>query len=99
MDILAAEDGDLNEYAGLKRYAAFRPKERKKQDKKKYSKKRNLREWRKAVFGDENGPTLPKIDAKQTEAVKRKSPEVEDKVAVAVAVDGEGKKKRRRKRK
>ena len=64
LDILAADDAQLNEYVGLKRYATFRDKERKKRDKKKYSKKRNLREWRKAVFGNENGPVSDIVDDK-----------------------------------
>jgi len=85
----------LNEYAGLKRYATFRPKERKKQDKKKYSKKRNLREWRKAAFGNENGPVfpMPSLDAKQA---MKKTSEAGGKLSTW-AGSGEGKKKRRKK--
>ena len=66
---MAADDTQLNEYVGLKRYATFRDKEKKKRDKKKYSKKRNLREWRKAVFGNENGPVSPTVDAKLVEPI------------------------------
>lgn len=94
LDILAADDADLNEYAGLKRYATFRPKERKKQDKKKYSKKRNLREWRKAVFGNENGLVLP---ARQAEFTVKTSGAGE---GLSAGVDsGEGEKRKWRKRK
>lgn len=93
MDILAADDTHLNEYAGLKVYAPFREKDRKKKDKKKYSKKRNLREWRKAVFGDESGPKLPPINAKEALATEKKILEFE-----TVRLDGGEKKKRRRRR-
>ena len=88
----------MNEYAGLKRYATFRPKERKKQDKKKYSKKRNLREWRKAVFGNEDGLVLPSIDAKQAEIMVKTTEAGEKLSAGADGREGE-KKMRRRKRK
>ncbi|KAF2665033.1 Krr1-domain-containing protein [Microthyrium microscopicum] len=56
LDILAAEDSHLNQYAGLKKLAAFRDPERKKTDKKKLSKKARLRSWRKETFGREDGP-------------------------------------------
>lgn len=57
-DILMASDRDLNQYAGLKKLAAFRDKEKKQKDKKKLGKKARLRQWRKETFGDENGPRL-----------------------------------------
>ena len=56
LDILAATDAQLNQYAGLKKLAAFRDPERKRKDKKKLSKKARLREWRKDAFGSEDGP-------------------------------------------
>ena len=86
----------MNEYAGLKRYATFRPKERKKQDKKKYSKKRNLREWRKVVFGNEDGLVLPNLDAKQAK-ITVKTSEAGEKLS-AGADGGEGEKKRRKRK-
>ena len=88
----------MNEYAGLKRYATFRPKERKKQDKKKYSKKRNLREWRKAVFGNEDGLVLPSLDAKQAEITVKKTTEAGEKLSAGADSGGGGKKKRRKRK-
>lgn len=55
-DILMATDSQLNQYAGLKKLAAFRDTEKKKKDKKHFGKKARLRQWRKETFGDENGP-------------------------------------------
>ncbi|KAF1918065.1 KRI1-like family C-terminal-domain-containing protein [Ampelomyces quisqualis] len=55
-DILLADDKALNEFAGLKKLAAFRDADKKKKDKKHLSKKARLRQWRKDTFGDEDGP-------------------------------------------
>lgn len=55
-DILMASDGQLNQYAGLKKMAAFRDPEKKKRDKKRLGKKARLREWRRETFGSEEGP-------------------------------------------
>ncbi|KAH7066020.1 hypothetical protein FB567DRAFT_599805 [Paraphoma chrysanthemicola] len=55
-DILLADDSQLNEFAGLKKLAAFRDADKKKKDKKHLSKKARLRQWRKDTFGDEDGP-------------------------------------------
>jgi protein KRI1 len=55
-DILLADDKDLNEFAGLKKFASFRDPAKKKKDKKHLSKKARLRQWRKDTFGDEDGP-------------------------------------------
>ena len=55
-DILFADDSQLNQYAGLKKMAAFRDPEKKRRDKKRLSKKARLREWRKEVFGSVDGP-------------------------------------------
>ncbi|KAH0612657.1 uncharacterized protein H6S33_009037 [Morchella sextelata] len=59
LDILTATDQDLNTYVGLKKLATFREPEKKKKDKKRYGKKKRLREWRKEVFGDEKGIQIP----------------------------------------
>jgi protein KRI1 len=56
LDILAADDAQLNQYAGLKKLAAFRDPERKKKDKKNLGKKARLRAWRQETFGREDGP-------------------------------------------
>jgi protein KRI1 len=63
LDILVANDSQLNEFAGLKKLAAFRDPERKKMDKKKLGKKARLRQWRKDTFGTEEGPKLDEIFA------------------------------------
>ncbi|KZM25179.1 Kinetochore protein Spc24 [Ascochyta rabiei] len=55
-DILLADDKQLNEFAGLKKLAAFRDPVKKKKDKKHLSKKARLRDWRKETFGDPEGP-------------------------------------------
>ena len=98
LDILVADDTALNENAGLKKYAAYREKERKRQDKKKYSKKRLAREWRKAVFGDENGPVMPTLNLAESAATEEKIRQAGEK-AEATGVDGGEKKRKRRKRK
>lgn len=61
LDILVANDTQLNEFAGLKKLAAFRDPERKKIDKKKLGKKARLRQWRKDTFGTEDGPKLEEV--------------------------------------
>ena len=55
-DILMASDTQLNQYAGLKKMAAFRDADKKRKDKKKLGKKARLRQWRKDTFGSEDGP-------------------------------------------
>ena len=55
-DILMASDSQLNQYAGLKKMAAFRDAEKKRRDKKRLGKKARLRQWRKETFGSEHGP-------------------------------------------
>lgn len=64
-DILLATDSQLNQFAGLKKMAAFRDKEKKKKDKKRLGKKARLRQWRKETFGNEDGPqkTLAEVFA------------------------------------
>jgi len=55
-DILMASDSQLNQFAGLKKMAAFRDSEKKKRDKRHLGKKARLRQWRKETFGSEKGP-------------------------------------------
>lgn len=55
-DILMASDSQLNQFAGLKKMAAFRDADKKRKDKKRLGKKARLREWRKETFGSEEGP-------------------------------------------
>ncbi|BCS23838.1 KRI1 family protein [Aspergillus puulaauensis] len=56
LDILTADDAHLNQFAGLKKYAAFREEEKKQRDQKRLGKKARLRQWRKDTFGNEEGP-------------------------------------------
>ncbi|XXH04767.1 hypothetical protein Hte_011189 [Hypoxylon texense] len=52
-DILMASDADLNQYAGLKKLAHFRPDDKQSKDRKRLGKKARLRQWRKETFGPE----------------------------------------------
>jgi protein KRI1 len=55
-DILFASDAALNNFAGLKKLAAFRDEERKKRERKKLSKKGRVKMWRRETFGREEPP-------------------------------------------
>lgn len=57
-DILLASDSQLNQFAGLKKLAAFRAPDKKRKDKKRLGKKARLRQWRQEVFGTEDPPEL-----------------------------------------
>lgn len=68
-DILVADDSELNNYIGLKKFAPYRPKELRMKDKRKYTKKKQLQQWRKEVLrgkhdikGDESEIWIPKED-------------------------------------
>ncbi|RPA94724.1 Krr1-domain-containing protein [Choiromyces venosus 120613-1] len=91
LDILAAEDADLNSFVGLKKLAAFREPEKKKRDKKRYGKKKRLRDWRKETFGDEEGVKMP-ADWKPTGVTEERESNVDIR-----GEGGERKRKRRRK--
>ena len=73
-DILMASDSQLNQYAGLKKMAAFRDSDKKRKDKKRLGKKARLRQWRKEIFGNEQGPekTLAELHTGQ-DLTNRKS--------------------------
>ena len=88
-DILMASDSQLNQYAGLKKLAAFRDAEKKKKDKKRLGKKARLREWRKDTFGSDKGPqkTFAEVLAQQD-----RKPELNDANGSHLR---EGKKKKR----
>ena len=88
-DILMASDSQLNQYAGLKKLAAFRDAEKKKKDKKRLGKKARLREWRKDTFGSEKGPQ--KMFA-EVLAEQDHKPELNDGNGIQIK---EGKKKKR----
>lgn len=51
-DILVADDKLLNQYVGMKKLAPYRPREQVKKDKRKYGKKKRLKQWRKDTFKD-----------------------------------------------
>lgn len=55
-DILLADDKQLNSFIGIKKFAPYKPKDQALKDKRKYTKKKRLQEWRKEVFHDKNGP-------------------------------------------
>lgn len=59
LEILTADDAQLNGWVGLKKLYPFRDEEKKRKDKKRMSKKGRLREWRKDTFGDREGPRMP----------------------------------------
>jgi len=95
-DILMASDSQLNQYAGLKKMAAFRDPDKKRKDKKHLSKKARLRQWRKDAFGNEQGPqkTLAEVLA------EKNGPGLVPKVKKANVVDiGKAKKNRTRSKK
>ncbi|KAL7666580.1 Kri1-like C-terminal domain-containing protein [[Candida] zeylanoides] len=54
-DIILADDKQLNEYIGLKKFAPYRPKELRLKDKRKYTKSKHLKEWRRQTFGRGGG--------------------------------------------
>ncbi|KAE9972098.1 hypothetical protein BLS_004189 [Venturia inaequalis] len=97
LDILVANDSQLNEFAGLKKLAAFRDPERKKMDKKKLGKKARLRQWRKDTFGTEEGPKLEEVFAPgglKSDAMDVDEAENEE----GIVKDGERKQKKKKKR-
>jgi protein KRI1 len=92
-DILLADDAQLNQFAGLKKLAAYRDPERKRKDAKHLGKKARLRQWRKDTFGDENGP------AETAPVAQVANAEGSDEEDGGVSIVTDGKKKRRRKSK
>lgn len=54
-DIFLADDLELNQFIGIKKFAPYRPKELALKDKRKFAKKYHLQQWRKEVFKDRNG--------------------------------------------
>ncbi|KAF9701698.1 hypothetical protein EKO04_000023 [Ascochyta lentis] len=98
-DILLADDKQLNEFAGLKKLAAFRDPVKKKKDKKHLSKKARLRDWRKETFGDPDGPKggfetlVGDAEAREEHSGMRRVRETEGGI-----VEGEKKRRRRKKK-
>lgn len=54
-EILTAQDKDLNELIGIKKFAPYRPRELRMKDKRKLTKSYKLKEWRKKVFRSSKG--------------------------------------------
>lgn len=62
-DILVADDKLLGQYLSMKKLAPYRPKEDVQRDKRKYTKRKRLAQWRKNTFGDgKDMPTEGKYD-------------------------------------
>lgn len=95
-DILLAEDKQLNEFAGLKKLAAFRDPEKKRKDLKNLGKKARLRKWRLETFGNEEGLRASDLIPAQP-SVDELKPEAEE--GTVDIKEGKKKKKRRRKSK
>ncbi|CAK9438023.1 uncharacterized protein LODBEIA_P23780 [Lodderomyces beijingensis] len=62
-DILLADDKQLNNLIGIKKFAPYRPRDLRMKDKRKYTKKKHLQDWRKETF---RGMKMPD-DAKDDE--------------------------------
>lgn len=72
MDILAADDAELNQFVGLKKLGSFRDPSRKAKDKKKFGKKYRLKMWRREVFGRDDEPAdHVTVDVKKGKMKKR----------------------------
>ncbi|KAI5958347.1 kri1 [Candida theae] len=61
-EILLADDKQLNSFIGIKKFAPYRPKELRLKDKRKYTKKKHLQEWRKETFKNLRTPKDAKDD-------------------------------------
>ena len=67
-DILMADDTQLNQFAGLKKLAAFRDPDKKRKDKRHLGKKARLRQWRVDTFGSEQSPKYTSEHHQKTNA-------------------------------
>lgn len=95
LDILAADDAQLNQFVGLKKLAHHRPADRKEKDKKKLSKKARLRAWRKETFGNPEGPELTSI-YKPPSAAESEMAEVQESQSNIIENGGNAKKRKRK---
>jgi protein KRI1 len=93
-DILMADDSNLNQYAGLKKLAAFRDADKKRKDQKHLGKKARLRKWRKEVFGNEDGLQASELLPSKFEANGEADLQEED-GGVDIVTTGKKRKKRR----
>ena len=55
-EIFLANDLDLNKLISIKKFAPYKPKEVALKDKRKYTKKKHLQQWRHEVFKNKEGP-------------------------------------------
>ncbi|CAI7574183.1 hypothetical protein N7533_002904 [Penicillium manginii] len=94
-DILMADDNQLNQFAGLKKYAAFREPEAKAKDERKLGKRARVRQWRKDTFGNEEGPAFEFGSGKKVEE-KEEADEDETKLDIR---EGDGRRKKRKRSK
>lgn len=97
-DILMADDSQLNQFVGLKKLASFRDPEKKRRDQKKIGKKARLRQWRKDIFGDEEGPKGELLPAPESGVEAPPNAESEHGMNVDIR-EGGTRKKRKRSRK
>lgn len=95
-DILMADDAQLNQFAGLKKYAAFREAEKKAKDERKLGKKARVRQWRKDTFGNEEGPIFKLGPSKNAEEKEDEADGDETKLNIR---EGDGRKKKRKRSK
>lgn len=95
-EILMADDAQLNEFAGLKKLAAYRDEEKKARDRKKLGKKDRLRKWRKETFGDRDGPrqTFQEFLAERM-AGETQPPSQRTRTSNIIERDGSGKRKKK----
>lgn len=99
LDILMASDGALNQYAGLKKLAHFRPEDKQAKDKKLLGKKARLRQWRKDTFGAEFEREPPAFNPGRPEPVLEREEEkaaAEGTTGKSNIIEGGSKKKRKR---
>lgn len=97
LDILLADDKQLNEFAGLKKLASFRDAEKKRKDLKHLGKKARLRKWRLETFGNEEGVQASELIPAEEE--KAQNDREDGDAEVDIRTGGHRKKRRRKNKK
>ena len=100
-DILFADDAALNQFVGLKKMHSWRDLEKKRRDKKRFSKKARVKEWRREVFGREEGAEGKKFVGGGEDGAERVGEPGVEVVGGSRGEDGgvrEGERKKKRKR-
>jgi len=59
-EIFLADDLELNKFISIKKFAPYKPKEAALKDKRKFTKKKHLQQWRREVFSNKEGPEKQK---------------------------------------